>query len=313
MKESSKNFLASSLPHLRELIFADLDEYFEDVSDLAYEEHNAIVDLYTMYSSYEIDSYNHIVGATSEFFDFLINSEPYKNDSFVRDSINRAKRIVNRYINRFRFLNEGSSFAQTALELSPSNPEDSHFLDIGPGFTPYSSLYIANSAKKVSAMDKDFLFSTKSLSNMNVDAQKKYFDAQTSVDNYDFVVGCRPCSAIPYIVSQCKTANKPYFLKLCDCAIYDKNTPLLDYFASKGMFKWNEILPELDPSIKLYNDYAFNIDATPEQINRITSNKILKQPPRITLKRNSSKSASNSDKTDTNKIDSELLQNILSK
>lgn len=313
MKESSKEFLTSCLPHLRDLIFAELDESFEEFSDRAYEEHNAIVDLYTMYSSYEIDSYNHIVDATTDFFKFLTNSEPYQNDPFVKTSINRATRIINRYISRFMNVNSGSSFAQTALELSPSNPLDSHFLDVGPGFTPYSSLTLANSAKKVSAMDKDYLFSTTSLSAMNVDAQKKYFDGKTSVDEYDFVVGCRPCSAIPYIVSQCKSANKPYFLMLCDCAIYDRNSPILDYFAKKGKFRWSEILPELDPNIKFCDEFAFNIDATPEQIKQVSSNKILRRISRITPKRSMPKLDLTTNKNDTTQIDSELMQDTLSK
>ena len=313
MKQSSKEFLTSSLPHLHAMIFSDIDEYFNDFPELVYGEHNVIIDLYTMYTTYEIDDYNHIVEATNEFFEFLINSKPYQNDNSVKDSINRARRIVTRFVNKFMNLDSGSSFAKTALKLSPSNPQNSHILDVGPGFAPYSSLYLANKSKKVSAMDKDYLFSTQSLSSMNVDAQKRYFDGKTDVDNYDFVVGCRPCSAIPYIVSQCEKSNKPYFLLLCDCAIYDKNNPFLKDYVHKGKFKWNEILPELDPYIKFYDDFAFNIDASPEQIKQITSNIIMKKIPRILPKRYLPPSDLTTNKSDTTKIDSELLQEILSK
>lgn len=271
MKESSRAFLEKTIPSLRSIVTANIDDLFEDSLDLAFEEHNAIVDLYTVYTSYEIDSFDKIVSGTNEFFTFLIESKPYKTDRLVRDSINRAMRIITRHINRFSYENLGNKFAQAALNLSPTNPQFSHILDVGPGYVPYSSLVLATETKDVSAMDKDFLFSTTSLKNMNVNASLAYFGKNTPIDDYDFVIGSCPCSAIPYIVAKCKLANKPYFLQLCDCAIYDKRVSILDSFAAKGKYKWSDILPELDPDIKFYDDYAFNLGASPAQVKRVIS------------------------------------------
>lgn len=311
MKEKSKEFLTSSLPYLHAMVVSDIDEYLDEFPELTYGEHNVIIDLYTMYTTYEIDDYNHIIEATNEFFEFLTNSQPYQNDTFVKDSINRAQRIVTRLVNKFMNHDSGSSFAKAVLELSPSHPSDSHILDVGPGFTPYSSLYLANTSKKVSALDKDYLFSIESLSEMNVDAKKEFFSPKTAVDDYDFIVGCRPCTAIPYVVSQCKDSNKPYFLQLCDCSLYDKDMPILNAFAKKGKMKWTDILTELDPNIKFYEDFAFNIDATPEQVQQIISQRFVNRTPSSVPKMPTAKFGFTTINSSINETDWKVIQQEL--
>lgn len=268
MKNISKQFLSESIEHLRASISPELIDRFNRSSFLPSKE-NPIISLYSDYSSLEIDSYEKIINATNEFFEFLTNTDIYKTDKFFSHSIHHAQKVVTRLINRFSYENSGQKFANTVHKLSPTKPENAHILDVGPGFVPYSSLSLATSTKKVSAMDEFFLFSSQSLDSMNVTAIESYFDQNTNIDNYDFVVGSCPCTAIPYIVQKCTAQNKPYFLMLCDCATYSKKIPILNEFAELGKYTWASILPEIDPKITLFDDYAFNLGSSPELAKRV--------------------------------------------
>ena len=271
MKEISKQFLSESIEYIRAFISPELINRFNKNSFLPSKE-NPIVELYSNYSSLEIDDYNLIIDATNEFFDFLTNTDIYQTDKFFSFSIHHAKKVITRMINRFSYENSGQKFANTVHNLSPTKPENAHILDVGPGVVPYSSLALATSTKKVSAMDEFFLFSNESLKSMNVNAIENYFDQNTNIDDYDFVVGSCPCTAIPYIVQKCKNQNKPYFLMLCDCATYSKKIPILNEFADLGKYTWNAILPEIDPQITIFDDYAFNIGDSPEIAKRVILN-----------------------------------------
>lgn len=271
MKEISKQFLSESIDYLRAFISPELIDRFNKNSFLPSKE-NPIIELYSNYSSLEIDDYNRIIDATKEFFDFLTNSNIYQTDKFFAFAIHHAKKVITRMVSRFSYENSGQKFANTVHNLSPTKPENAHILDVGPGIVPYSSLALATSTKKVSAMDDFFLFSNQSLQAMNVNAIEEYFDQNTNIDDYDFVVGSCPCTAIPYIVQKCKNQNKPYFLMLCDCATYSKKIPILNEFAELGKYTWSSILPEIDPKITIFDDYAFNLGSNPDLVKRIILN-----------------------------------------
>ena len=265
MKDISKQFLVDSEKNLRAIVMPSEEDLFGN-SSYFFSGKNGIIDLYTLFTAYEIDDVNQILDATDEFFDFLIETKAYQTDRMVKKAVDSARRNIRRDMRVFFHENK---FANAVYELSPSAPINSHILDVGPGELPYSSLVLATKSKQVSAMDKSYLFSIESLKRMNVNAFDIYFDQNTNVDDYDFVVGSCPCTAIPYIVEKCAKQNKPYFLLLCDCATYNTNIPILNEFAQQRKFTWNSILPELDPSIKFYEDYAFNLDATPEQVKSV--------------------------------------------
>lgn len=267
MKDISKQFLIKSEEKLRTIVMPSEDELFSD-SSCFYGGEKGIIDLYTLFTSLEIDDVNQILDSTDEFFNFLINTKAYQTDRLVKKAIDQARRSLRRDM---RVFFHESKFANTVYELSPTNPQNAHILDVGPGEVPYSSLVLATKTNQVSAMDKSYLFSIESLKRMNVNAFNTYFDENTSVDDFDFVVGSCPCTAIPYIVQKCVEQNKPYFMLLCDCATYNTSIPILNDFAKKRKFTWNSILPEIDPNIKFYDDYAFNLDATPEQVKNVIS------------------------------------------
>lgn len=229
-----------------------------------------IIELYTMYTGIEIVDYERIIDATNEFFDYLISTNAFKNSRQMQSATLAAQNVITPKIAKFSYNTFEKMFAETILELSPTSPQNSHILDVGPGIIPYSSLAIATEAKNVSAMDKEFLFAIESLKAMNVNAIDMYFDENTSIDDYDFVVGRCPCSAIPHIVKKCKEANKPYFLELCNCALPNRKIYLRDEHF-REVYSWKNVLPDIDPNIKFYEDYAFNLDASPEQVKSVIS------------------------------------------
>lgn len=134
-----------------------------------------------------------------------------------------------------------------------------HLLDVGCGrVAPLTSIQLSESVDNVSAMDKHLL-SPETLKKLGVNGIYGYFDKKTDVNNFDFVTGRKPCEAIDSIVEVCSKNNTPYFIQTCSCELpIDQD--------------WKDVLPEIDPNIKFYKDYAFNVDATVEQVRNISDN-----------------------------------------
>jgi len=159
-------------------------------------------------------------------------------------------------------LNDQAPYVSIVSNLiSPRN----NILDVGAGLIPYSSILMKDYFKKVGAMDQ-FFVSENALKVTGINAQNKYFDEKTSIDNYDYVVGRTPCSAIKSIVENCHNNNKGYLIKLCNCD--------LDAIAlqNDGVYRhWNQILPEIDSNVKFSEeyDYAYNIDVSKDQFSKI--------------------------------------------
>ena len=138
------------------------------------------------------------------------------------------------------------------------NRQGGHLLDVGCGrVAPLSSINLAENTRLVSAMDKHLLSPT-TLAKLGVNPIYGYFDQKTDVENYDFVTGRTPCGAIQSIVENCSSNNKPYFIETCDCQLPSEKT-------------WRQVLPEIDPNIKFFKDYAFNVDATAQQVEAISN------------------------------------------
>ncbi len=267
MKESSMEFLQNALMQI------EIKSKYD------------VIELFKLYSAVEIDSYSTIIDSTNEFFEFLRQILPYTNSQQSKCAIESAEKIICFDVSRLSLRTYEKTFAKTVLDLSPTAPNHAHILDVGPGNMPISSLVLGQSAKSVSAMDKEFIFAIESLKNMNVNAMENFFDKNTSVDDYDFVVGRCPCTAIEHIVAKCKKLNKPYFIELCNCALPNRKTYLRDENGNE-LHTWRNVLPDIDPNVKFYDDYAFNLDASPEQvksvIDKINESNIL--PDKYTIK-----------------------------
>ena len=144
-----------------------------------------------------------------------------------------------------------------------SNKQNSRLLDVGSGkVAPLASIKFAETFDSVSAMDKHLL-SPQTLKKLGVNGIYGYFDKKSSVEDFDFVTGRTPCGAIDSIVEVCSKSNTPYFIETCACELPDNQS-------------WRKILPEIDPNIKFYKDFAFNVDATADQVSKISNEYFLK-------------------------------------
>ena len=222
--------------------------------------------IFQYYSTLEIKSDNDVIRAIEDFKNFwqenlpLVKCEksnrlPLKNA--VMQEINQITQTI---------LDARSvpveQFTNIVDILSPA--KHSSILDVGSGKYPYSSIKLAEKNNIVTSIDRSFYLSNKSLERMKVKVVNAYFDNSTPVGNYDFVVGRFPCSAIEHIVETCTKSNKPYFIQLCQC-----NAPSLEKKTKFFWQRWQGLLTSLDPNIQFFHNYAFNIDATSQQVESV--------------------------------------------
>lgn len=222
-------------------------------------------DLYTMFASISIFSIEDIFLSPTRFKKFVTeNLGLIQPDSSLMTKVRLLSlldgkcKILTNKIKALCGLTQ-QQFAEIVSELSGTNVT---ILDVGAGDIPYSSILLGDTKTSVSAMDRKFEFSPETLQRLNVDTKRQYFTEGTDLSQYDLVVGQRPCSAIEKMVKECVKQNKPYFIELCNCHIPPSKTP------GKPAV-WSEILPEIDSYVRFYGDYAFNLDATEEQVRQV--------------------------------------------
>ncbi len=259
---------------MKDISVAFLHEMLENFS---YTSCHDIIELYKLYTGVEVDSNTDLIQASNEFFDFLTNVKGYEN-SLKQASVSSAKSLLMLDINATVKPNYQSEFAQIAMEISPQTASATKILDVGPGEIPISSIAFTKSAGEVSAMDKNFYLATQCLRALNINGMEEYFTEETDISNYNYVVGKCPCSAIEPIVRVCAKQNKPYFIELCDCNLPYR--PYLIKLDENGwqLSPWQTILPEIDPNIKFYDNYAFNLDVTPAQVKKAEEKHSIKKP-----------------------------------
>lgn len=225
-----------------------------------------INNIFKFYSSFAIKSLEDFSKISKEFGqvldslqDCMVFENKYDKEDFERDA------------RRFPFLLKKEFEPTSALiddeytlavkELAPCK-EQTKLLEVGSGQVPHSSIIFSKSMDNVSSLD-NFLLSQTALSNIGITGIDGRFDSKTQVSQYDFVVGQRPCSAIENMVINASRENKPYFIELCSCN--------LDSIARRdGIYRnWQQILPEYDSHVKFVGEYAFNVDATEQQVSNL--------------------------------------------
>ncbi|MBQ9790404.1 MAG: hypothetical protein IJW24_02295 [Clostridia bacterium] len=232
--------------------------------------------LFKLYSALEIKTFSEILPRAKEFCSFLENhshlittADP-AHAPRIPDKIASLRHTFKTYFETRGKIDQ-KIFADIVTTIAP-NKRKTKTLDVGASKFPYSSILMAKKIEQLESMDKNFLLSNESLFAMNVIASETLFDEQTSVNDYDFIVGRYPCSAIIPIVKACKASNKPYFIELCECSIpWPSKWPAGEYFG------WENVLPEIDPNVHVMNGYAFNIDATESQIMRVINRQNMKK------------------------------------
>ena len=223
---------------------------------------NNLLNLFRFYTDNNIKKADDIQPTISQFKHILSLTADY-----LKFPCEQSKQLFGTDMHRlFSHLKGFSSDLSTSYKeylhivktLMPTK-EGGHLLDVGCGkVAPLGSIELSKSIDKVSAMDKHLLSPT-TINKLGVNGIYGYFNKQSDVSNYDFVTGRAPCGAIDSIVDVCSKNNTPYFIRTCNCQL-----PADQY--------WQDILPEIDPNIQFYGDYAFNADASVEQVQNITSN-----------------------------------------
>lgn len=242
--------------------------------DLSFEniyKHDGITSLYELYKQYtefEVVDINHLKTSAKDFCEYLRNNTQnfldcnnYSRSAFSK-SIDSFERSIDVYFERY--LNDVyRRFAKLVFEVSP-NKEKESVLEVGAGRIPSSSIWLSQDVDKVKTIDTEFYLSKGCLLNLGVDSEEKFFDKNASVAGASFVVGRCPCSAIRHMVKKCAEANVPYLIKLCDCDIVAPKKYVVDFSSS-----WAGVLPDYDSNVKLYKDFAYNLDITNEQLDRL--------------------------------------------
>lgn len=139
-------------------------------------------------------------------------------------------------------------------------------LDVGAGRVPFSSAVLSQNYK-VKVQDPLLILSENCLKkNFNIDSQDTEFNENTSIDNVDFVVGCRPCGAIEHIARKCASEGKPYFMELCSCKSPDGTmNGFMEYLKARCdkniRFERQNDYPDIEDD----TIYAFNLE--PDQLS----------------------------------------------
>lgn len=230
-----------------------------------------IVDFYKVFVELEVSNVTELANSVKKFEDFLLSHI----DSIKTDDISSHFRLPKTIEKSISILNKKTSgilspeqtvYADIVSKLAGSH-KSAKILDVGPGKIPVSSILLGEKHDSVTAMDSYFEISTPTLKKLNVTPLAEYFKRTTSVETYDFVAGNKPCSAIEAIVEACSKANKPYYIELCDCELPHK-LKVEDRLKYPAM-GWETILPEIDRSVKFNGPIAYNLDATPAQIDKL--------------------------------------------
>ena len=224
--------------------------------------------LFKLYTSLEIRSLDDLTRNHGVFYDFVVrNLDNFRGANYNPETkeVSRADKVAltalarhihieltalsSKYFDEHRKRQE--NFVNIIEHIVGNTP--TKILDIGSGKIPYSSILLAQDINGISSMDK-FIISDKSLQSLNVEPYNQYFTSDTNIDNHEFIIGKKPCTAIVDIVKKSTIARKPYFMELCSC-----KSP------SNDVYGWQQILRTIDPHIKFANNgtYAYNLD-TPQ-------------------------------------------------
>lgn len=222
--------------------------------------------LFKAYSAYEVRRPEDIKPAIDEFFAFLQTCPDIP--LLKRDHLSPLKLAAVKTRNLHKYLESPitaaqKGYSQLVSKIAPKGKRTS-ILDVGAGLHPKSSIFLATTFDKVTAMDREFLLSVESLAGMNVRGIEKFFTEETDVSDYDLVVGRFPCSAIIDIVKTCSKHKKPYFIQLCDCKLPPNPDP-----NKYPVWTWEQILRTIDPKIRIYGSCAYHVNIPNRKMMRL--------------------------------------------
>ena len=208
--------------------------------------------LFDIYSAREINTMSDLRDGYRSFINFIRNhvtmfkypekGEDYRSILLQANQCVRELNVLHMFASHRR---EIEDYVGVVKEVVPEKSDG--VLDVGAGTAPYSSILLGGDGYDVTAMDM-LTLSAECLSHFGVKSHRELFTSKTPINDYDIVVGRRPCSAIPHIVNNCVSHNVPYIMKLCKC-----ESP------NGRMSGWRKYLSELDDHIGYFGDYAYNL------------------------------------------------------
>lgn len=221
--------------------------------------------LFKLYTESEIDSFEDFAKLRhKDFTDFVKMNMPLFRDSengkehvskederilnqLAYSAVAELNVIAGKYFDYYR--SEQEKFVDLVEHIIGKTKA----LEVGSGRIPYSSMLLAQRLGHIDSMDK-FLLSDKCLEKLNITPHNEYFNGDTNIQPFDIIVGKKPCSAIPHIVTNCAIRKKPYFIELCGC-----DAP------NEDVDNWQPILKNVDPNIKFekstaLTQYAYNLE-----------------------------------------------------
>ncbi len=232
-----------------------------------------VVDFYKVFTSLKVETLSELATSVKDFQDFLnkhfnqIKTTDPTSQSRLPKTIEKSLGILAKKTDLI-LSPEQIEYANIVSALAGRN-SSAKILDVGPGKIPVSSILLGQKHDSVTAMDSYFDISNNTLQKLHVNPITQYFKRTTSVEEFDFVAGNKPCSAIEAIVESCAKANKPYYIELCGCELAHRNN-IADTFEYPA-FGWENILPEIDSHIKFSGPIAYNLDATQSQLETLVN------------------------------------------
>lgn len=148
------------------------------------------------------------------------------------------------------------------IEAIVGDNKSTKILEVGGGNIPYSSIILGDKGYDITSMDQLYLPS-EVLARFNVKSNRALFNHESSVKDYDFVVGRKPCSAINSIVGNCSRSHIPYYIRLCACEL-----------ESGSIKEWQKILPKIDKDVQFKGAYAYNLGNDPRFSNEVLKKSI---------------------------------------
>jgi len=241
-----------------------LESTMEHIEDISY------IDLFRDYSRVAISSpkdYKDAIHYFSHFAMRVLESKGLSEENFAdqRKKLIEQCSIIRRFLKPSNIVQQ-ETFGDIASKFAKKLRCKS-VLDVGAGEVPHSSIVIAEKIDDVTAFDRyKFLLSKESLENMGVKTREgEYFTRNTNVSGVDIIVGRYPCTAIEEIVRIASKRNKPYFIEHCNCGMpfkKDKNGHIVG---------WKEILTDIDKNIVVDEKYAYNMDISKKQFDKVVS------------------------------------------
>lgn len=90
---------------------------------------------------------------------------------------------------------------------------DTKILEISSGKIPILSSILRNYTKSVTALNTSFVFQEYK----NINLIQAEFNCEFSLENYDLIVGYRPCEATEDIINQCFKYKRDFAIYFCPC------------------------------------------------------------------------------------------------